>query len=168
MKKRSVEEIIQALNDASIRYLIAGGLAVVAHGHLRFTSDVDLIVDLDEDNARRAMSALSGLGYKPRAPVAIEDFASSSIRSQWIREKGLVVFSLHSSQHPATEIDLFVESPVDFSHAYRAALRLELSEKVVATFLGYDDLLALKKLAGRPQDLEDMKELEAVKLASEE
>lgn len=168
MQKRSVEEIVKALNDASVRYLIAGGLAVVAHGHLRFTADVDLILDLDDDNARRALSALSGLGYRPRAPVGINDFADPKIRSRWIREKGLTVFSLHSPQHSATEIDLFVESPLDFDRAYRAALRLEVAASVSATFLGFEDLIALKKETGRPQDLADVERLQAVKRASEE
>ena len=167
MQKRSVEVIIKALNDASVRYLIAGGLAVVAHGYLRFTADVDLILDLNEDNARRALSALSGLGYRPRAPVAIDDFADPKIRSQWVREKGLTVFSLHSPQHSATEVDLFVEPPLDFASAYRAALKLEVGAGVPATFLGYDDLLALKKTAGRPQDLADIERLQASKKASE-
>lgn len=168
MQKRSVEEIVKALNDAPVRYLIAGGLAVVAHGYLRFTASVDLILDLDEDNARRALSALSGLGYRPRAPVEIDDFADPEIRSQWLREKGLTVFSLHSPQHSATEVDLFVEPPLDFARAYRSALRLKVAENVNATFLGYDDLLRLKKTAGRPQDLADIEGLQASKEAGEE
>jgi len=47
--KRSVEAIVDALNAAGVRYLIAGGLAVVAHGYVRFTADVDLILDLEPD-----------------------------------------------------------------------------------------------------------------------
>lgn len=168
MQKKSVEEIVKALNGASVRYLIAGGLAVVAHGYLRFTADVDLILDLDEENARRAMSALSGLGYRPRAPVAMEDFADPNARARWVAEKGLTVFSLYSPEHAATEIDLFVEAPLDFDRAYQAALRLEVSEKVSTTFLGYDDLLALKKAAGRPQDLADIERLQACKRSGEE
>ncbi len=140
---------------------------MVAHGYLRFTADVDLILDLDEDNARRALSALSGLGYRPRAPVAMDDFADPKARSQWVAEKGLTVFSLYSPEHAATEIDLFVEAPLDFDRAYRAGLRLEISEKVSTTFLGYDDLLALKKAAGRPQDLADIDRLQASKKARE-
>jgi hypothetical protein len=45
MQRRSIEAIVQALDAANVRYLIAGGLAVVAHGHLRFTADVDLVLD---------------------------------------------------------------------------------------------------------------------------
>jgi hypothetical protein len=46
MKKRSLERVLDALNRHEVRYLIAGGLAVVAHGYPRFTSDVDLILDM--------------------------------------------------------------------------------------------------------------------------
>ena len=41
MKLESVSAIVEALNAAKVRYLVAGGLAVVAHGYLRFTNDLD-------------------------------------------------------------------------------------------------------------------------------
>ena len=44
MKLASYEAVIAALNDAGVRYLVAGGLAVNAHGYLRFTHDLDLVV----------------------------------------------------------------------------------------------------------------------------
>ena len=50
MEKRSIEAIVGALNAAHVRYLIAGGLAVIAHGHVRLTQDVDLIVDFETSN----------------------------------------------------------------------------------------------------------------------
>ncbi len=42
MKLASLEAIVRALNEGSVRYLIAGGLAVNAHGYVRLTQDVDL------------------------------------------------------------------------------------------------------------------------------
>ena len=168
MQKKSVEAIVRALNECSVRYLVAGGLAVVAHGYLRFTADVDLILDLEDDNARRALSALSGLGYRPRAPVALEQFADSSARARWAEEKGLTVFSLYSPEHQATEIDLFVESPLEFEKAYQTAVKLEVAPGVVATFVGYDDLVELKRRAARPQDVIDLEQLRAIKEGSDE
>ncbi|MBM3357125.1 MAG: hypothetical protein FJY54_05305 [Betaproteobacteria bacterium] len=44
MKLASFEALVAALETARVRYLVAGGLAVSAHGHLRFTHDVDLVV----------------------------------------------------------------------------------------------------------------------------
>jgi hypothetical protein len=45
-------------DDRAGRYVLVGGLAVVLHGHLRATGDVDLVVDLDPDQVTRTLSAL--------------------------------------------------------------------------------------------------------------
>lgn len=162
MTRRSVVRIVATLNAGGIRYLIAGGLAVVAHGLVRFTADIDLILDPDPESLKRAVSAFARLQYKPRAPVAFEDFADAETRGAWVREKGLAVFSLFSPEHSATEVDLFVESPIDFELAYARAYRAELAPGVTATFVSLADLLEMKRQAGRKQDLEDVAGLESL------
>jgi hypothetical protein len=163
VEKSSVEAIVRALNEAGVRYLIVGGMAVVAHGYLRFTADLDLILDLREDNLRRAVAALASQGYRPRAPVPLEDFTDAQKRAQWVREKRLTVFSLDSASHPRTEVDLFVEAPLDFDQAYAESVSMELASGLSATFVSYDGLLRLKNQAGRPQDLEDVARLKALR-----
>ena len=69
MKKHSFELILKTLNDHQVKNLIAGGLAVVAHGYLRFTADIDLLLGMDEANLREALTAFSGLKYQSRATV---------------------------------------------------------------------------------------------------
>ena len=162
MEKSSVEAIVEALNAAQVRYLVAGGLAVVAHGYVRFTADVDLILDLEQANLIRAIGALSRLGYRPRAPVAFEDFGDPGKRAEWIRDKGMTVFSLYSPAHPMTEVDLFVEPPLDFDAAYRESAKRELAPGQVATFVGFEDLIRLKQKAARPQDVLDIERLRAL------
>lgn len=161
MERRSIETIVGSLNQAGVRYLIVGGLAVVAHGFVRFTADIDLVLDPDPAAMRRAIEALSALGYRPRAPVPFEEFSDAEKRRTWAREKSLTVFSVFSAQHPATEIDLFVETPFDFERAYGDADRFEVASGVEATFIGRADLIAMKRKAGRPQDLKDVAELES-------
>ncbi|HKQ18127.1 MAG TPA: DUF6036 family nucleotidyltransferase [Candidatus Eisenbacteria bacterium] len=124
MQKQSVETILGALNRERVRYLVVGGLAVVAHGFVRFTADLDLVLDPERDSLRRAIKAL------------------------------------FSAQHPATEIDLFVEPPFDFDRAYAKAVRLEVGAGVTATFVGREELIEMKRSAGRPQDLADLAGLE--------
>jgi hypothetical protein len=162
MERRSIEKIISALNDSGARYLVVGGLAVVAHGHVRFTADLDLLLDLDPQNLKKALAALRGLGYRPRLPVPAEDFNDPDIRERWVREMNLEVFSLFSDQHPATEIDLFASDPLGFNAAFERALRMEVAQGVEATIVSLPDLLKLKRAAGRPQDLLDIEKLEAV------
>jgi hypothetical protein len=159
MERQSIEAVIGALNGAGVRYLVAGGLAVVAHGYVRFTADLDLILDLEPDNVRAALDALDDLGYRPRAPVALSEFADPAARAAWIREKEMTVFSLSSPEHAATEIDLFAQVPLDFGRAYASAVRMEIAPDIPATFVSLDDLIALKQRAGRPQDLQDVERL---------
>jgi hypothetical protein len=94
MASSELLRVLAALEHAKVRYLVVGGVAVVLHGHLRVTADLDLVVDLDPANARAARTALAGLGYRARAPVPLEQFADASIGQSWIDEKGLTVFSL--------------------------------------------------------------------------
>ena len=159
MERRSIEAIVRALNEAQARYLIVGGLAVVAHGLVRFTADIDLVLDPNPASLKRAIAALEGLGYRPRAPVDFSAFADPEQRDRWVREKGLTVFSTFSGEHRATELDLFVESPFDFEDAYRTAVRFDVAPGVEATFVGLDDLLEMKRRAGRPQDIQDVEGL---------
>lgn len=166
MERRSIESIAKALNDAGARYLIVGGVAVVAHGFVRFTADLDLVLDPDPVALRRAIAAISALGYRSRAPVPFEQFADPARRAEWADQKGLTVFSLFSPEHAATELDLFLECPFDFEAAYGQALRRE-SGGVLMTFAGLNDLLALKRGAGRPQDLVDVAQLEALEQTKE-
>lgn len=159
MEKSSLESIVRGLNDSGVRYLLVGGLAVAAHGYLRFTADVDIVLDMDAENLRRGLTVFRGLGYVPRAPVPIEDFADEAKRRSWVEEKNLKVFSLSSPEHRATEVDVFVEAPFDFAAAYPDALTEPVAEGVVARFVDYPRLVELKKRAGRPRDLDDLARL---------
>jgi hypothetical protein len=95
--------------------------------------------------------------------VPFAEFADPRCRAGWVREKGRVVFSLYSTADPLTEIDLFVEAPLEFSRAYAAARRESLGAGVVVTFLGLEDLIRLKERAGRPQDLQDVEALRRIR-----
>jgi len=162
VKIETLSELFKGLRDKKVRYLVTGGLAVVAHGYLRFTADVNLFLDMDRKNLKAAIGVFKALGYRPRAPVEIEAFADPKKREEWVREKGLTVFSLWSPDHTATEIDLFVEEPVSFAEAYPRRMQLGVTEGVEASIISLDDLIAMKKRAGRAQDLQDIEKLTAI------
>ena len=163
MKLETLSALFKTLRDEKVRYLVTGGLAVVAHGYLRFTADIDLLLEMDHKNLLSALGVFKALGYRPRAPVELEEFANLEKRRQWVREKGLTVFSLWSPDHGATEIDLFVEEPIAFEEAYARRVELKVTEGVEAAVIGLDDLIALKRLAGRAQDLHDIEKLTAIR-----
>jgi len=161
VEARSVEIVLRKLNQAGVRYLVAGGLAVVAHGHVRFTKDIDLVIALDDENVRGAIRAFRELGYRPVvAAVRLEDFANASERRRWVDEKDAKVFTLFSDEHRFTPVDVFVEEPFSFEAAYAAALKQIYGPGIPVCFVGRADLIAMKRVAGRPQDVADVEALE--------
>jgi hypothetical protein len=161
MPSSELLRVFSALERAQVRYLVVGGVAVVLHGHLRVTADLDLVVDLQPSNARAAVLALEELGYRPRAPVPLVQFADASARQSWIDDKGMTVFSLWSPSSPGTEVDLFVEEPFAFEATYARAIKVDL-EGTVVSVIGLQDLINLKRAAGRRKDLDDAEALSAI------
>ena len=153
-----VEAILRALNDAEVRYLIVGGLAVVAHGYVRYTADVDIVLDLKSENALRAIKALEAIGYRPLAPVDAADFADAELRKTWHEEKGMLVFQMLNGNRPETRLDLFVTEPFDFDREFAAAKWEEVAS-VKAPVLQVATLIAMKTQVGRSQDLVDVEQL---------
>lgn len=163
MKLASVAMILDALNTAEVRALVVGGLAVNAHGYLRFTKDAALAVDLVPENIERAFQALATLGYQPRVPITASQFADPVLRENWIREKGMKVLQFYSDSHRETPIDVFVIEPFNFEDEYRGAFSgtVEIPGRapIVARYVAIPALIAMKKDVGRPQDLDDIQHL---------
>src|SRR3989304_9005630 len=141
------EPVFEALNDAQVRYVVVGGFATVLHGHARLTAEIDLVIDLSPSEARKTLEVLVGLGFRPRAPVNPLAFADPEIRAQWT--------------NPMREVDLFVEHPIDFNELWNRSEVIELTRTVVR-IASMPDLIYLKRLAGRPQDLAAIEALEAI------
>ena len=90
---------MSALHSAGVRYLVAGGLAVNAHGYLRFTRDIDIVLQLSRANIQAAFAALAEIGYWPIVPISADEFADAGKRSAWEREKGMTVLNFRSEQY---------------------------------------------------------------------
>lgn len=153
--------ILTGLAQERVRFLVVGGVAVVLQGHPRFTADLDRVIDLERDNATKALGVLAGKGFRPRPAVALLDFADAEVRRAWVEEKGLTVFSLWSPNAPGTEVDLFVEEPFDFDSAYARADFVALGGTSVPV-LSVADLIELKRKVARPKDLADVEALEEI------
>lgn len=159
MTKESLSRIMEALAAHNVRFLVVGGLAVNAHGLLRFTADVDLVVQLVPDNVRRAFTALGSIGFQPNVPVTAEDFADANTRQGWIRDKGMRVLQFRSDEHKTVTVDIFVSEPFPFDIEYEQSLIRGLAGGIEVRFISLTTLLQMKKEAGRPQDLLDLNQL---------
>jgi len=151
------ENVFSALQKNSIRYAVAGGVALVLHGVVRFTADLDLIVDLEPDNL---------LGFLPQNPVKAVELLDPAARRQWKREKGMEVFSFVDPGQPMTLIDVFIEEKIPFGEVMKELVRVT-AKGITIPVVSLAHLKRLKKEAGRPQDVADIEAIESLEQAEE-
>lgn len=154
------DKVFAALSRARVRYLVVGGVAMGLHGYARMTADLDLFIDLSPLNTRRALAILKKLGVRPMNPVDPAEFAKSTVRRRWIREKGMVAFPWYHPKQASFRLDMFVAEPIPFSKAWKRRVTREEGGLKVPV-VGIDDLLAMKRQANRDKDRNDILVLES-------
>lgn len=159
----NLRQIFKALADAQADYVVVGGLAVILHGHLRATRDIDLVIGLAPDNCAAALAALSDVGLRPRLPVALADFADEALRKEWIERRHMQVFQLWDPTNPERSVDLFVKEPFAISEMLAEAVTKDLDE-VPIRVASIRHLIAMKQAAGRRHDLDDIEALRQIAL----
>lgn len=159
MRVASFDSIVRCLNEAKVRFIVVGGLAVSAQGYLRFTRDVDLVIRLQPSDIVAAFRALSSIGYLPAVPITAEDFADPRQRSIWRTEKGMLVLKFWSDLHRETPLDVFVYEPFAFEEEERIALVPPRPPGLEVKFASVASLIAMKRVANREQDRIDIEKL---------
>jgi predicted nucleotidyltransferase len=156
------ENLLKALEENHIRYLVVGGVAVILHGFVRATADLDLFVGLEPENVDAFLGLMKTRGYKPKAPVSMDDFRVPEIRKKWKNDKGMIVFSFFHPQRSQELIDIFTEETIPFEEAYKRRVTVPMGTTQISV-ASREDLITLKQKAGRPQDLQDIQALKDVK-----
>ena len=154
----NVRQIFSALNAAGVDYVVVGGLAVILHGYLRATADLDLAIGLSPGNARRGMEALASIGLRPRLPVAAEDFADARKREEWRTQRNMQVFPLWDPANPLRAVDVFIDEPVAFGALLAQAVTKDIDGTPVRIAC-IAHLIEMKQRAGRARDLDDIDKL---------
>ena len=149
------QEVFESLGKNDVRYLVVGGVAMNLHGVPRMTYDLDLMIDLEPENIRRMWASLHTLGFTPRIPIKEEEFIDSQRRHELREKKNMVVLSFFRGDREFKVIDIFVENPLDFGACYSRRLTCSL-ENARVDVMNAKDLLNLKSMNSREQDLKDI------------
>ncbi len=155
------ETLFRKLQENKIDYMVVGGVALVLQGAVRMTADLDLMVALDESNLTRFVAVMNDMGFRPKAPVPAEAFISTENRESWVQNKGMRVFSFYHPGEMVSLVDVFVNEPIPYREM-RERVDLKVIDDFIIPVASVQDLIRLKQIAGRPQDIEDIKALEAL------
>lgn len=141
-------ELLRCLKEYKVKHLIIGGHAVIHYSEPRYTKDLDLWVEASLTNAKRLIASLARFGA-PVDNLSVDDFA---------RPGTLYVFGI-----PPNRVDVLNRiKGATFAAAYKRKQLLEISRGLKVPIIELVDLIALKKAAGRPQDLIDLEKLKVV------
>ena len=149
------KKLFSSLNKASIKYMLAGGIAVNLYGIERATADVDIALELEKGNLLKFINVAEKLGLRPKIPVKLGDFIDPEKRRSWRMDKGMLVFSLYDPKNPFFLIDIFTEIPFDFDAIYKQRKKVKF-ENIFIPVVPIKELIAMKEKSDRPQDRADV------------
>ena len=157
-------EILSQLHDRHVDFVIVGGVAAALHGNPRVTFDLDLVPSLEPESWAAAVDLLWSLGARPRIPETLERIRDVEQIKRWQTEKGMLALNFRSPDG-SVEVDLLISESNQIEGLLHRAIQVtpETRTFFVASI---DDLIAMKRRAGRPQDLLDIAQLEDIKKRS--
>jgi len=154
--------IFKELNKKRVNYIVVGGIAINLYGIPRMTYDIDLLLDLEDINLEKFLQLLKKWGFMPKAPVDIMDFAKKELRDNWIKNKNMKAFNLYNKEWAMSEIDIIINSPLDYQKASQKIKKIIIQGVTIPT-ISIEDLIKMKKNTGRKQDKADVRYLERIK-----
>ena len=138
------QEFVELFVAHEVEFLIVGGYALAAHGHPRYTKDLDVWVWIGAENASRIITAIKEFGFGDLGLTAA-DFQDPEVMVRL--------------GHEPQRIDILTfASGLNFSDAYKNRVYIPIGN-VQVPFISVDDLRTNKLATGRPRDIADVADL---------
>ena len=138
------QEFVELFVAHEVEFLIVGGYALAAHGHPRYTKDLDVWVWIGTENSERIIAAIEAFGFGDLGLTAA-DFQDPDVMVQL--------------GHEPQRIDILTfASGLHFSDAYENRVYITIGN-VQVPFISVDDLRTNKLATGRPRDIADVADL---------
>ncbi len=148
MLNEDYKDILHALSEEKVRFILVGAYALAAHGYPRATMDIDIWVMPSPENADAVLRALSRFGA-PLRNLTREDLLKDG-----------TIFQIGVAPR---RIDIITTaSGLQFEPAYRTSISVNI-EGIEIRIPSIDDLILNKRATGRTRDLADAEALESLK-----
>ena len=152
------EPLLRALHEARVRHIIIGGFAVNAHGVIRPTKDLDIVPDPEPANLGRLAALLGELDARHvgAGDLRPEEFPFDPTRPEDLR--GGANFRLETNLGDLDVMQWVAGIDTDPAYMTLAAGAIEGElDGLPLRVCGLEHLIAMKRAAGRPRDLDDLR-----------
>lgn len=140
-------DLLSALADADVRYLVVGAHAMAVHGVPRGTQDLDVWIDPEPANVARAWTALGAFG----APLEAIGVSVADLE----REGTVIQIGVAPNR---IDILTSISGIPAFAEAWAGRMESRVRGRTFP-FLGRQALIANKRETGRLKDLGDLEAL---------
>lgn len=141
--------LLRRLCEAGVDFVVIGGVAVYLQGYARFTKDLDIVYATNTANLERLGDVLVSLGANLRG---IDDDVPFVPDARTLRRATILTLDT-----PEGSINLLVDpAGADRYEAMRERADVVDLDGVEFRVVALDDLLSMKRAAGRPQDVADI------------
>ena len=148
MLNNDYKDMLLALSDEKVKFLLVGAYAMAVHGYPRATMDIDIWVMPSQENAEAIMRALVRFGA-PLDNLTIQDL--------------LIEGTIFQIGVAPRRIDIMTQaSGLAFESAYKQSHAVDI-DGIRVPVLSIDNLIRNKKASGRMKDLADVEALEGMK-----
>lgn len=137
-------EILAALTEARVAFIVGGGVACVLQGVERVTMGVDLAVAMTSNNLPGFIRVMRELRLKPRVPIAPESLLDPVVVEAMVREKHALVFTFVDPEFPLRQVDIFLRNDLSYENLLPDSEWVELGS-ISVRILTKQKLLALKR-----------------------
>lgn len=156
MPELDIRGILAELTGENVEFLVIGGVAVGFHGYIRATKDVDIVPAADPQNLARLARVLRGLDAQIEGAEEFDD-------GEFLDPLDPDVLALGGNWVLRTRLGRFdvmqwIGDDALWEKLAPAAIETEIDGLPIKV-VGYKDLVALKEMAGRPEDLTDLQRL---------
>jgi predicted nucleotidyltransferase len=141
--------LLRRLSEEGVDFIVIGGVAVEFHGYSRFTKDLDIVYATNAANLERLGGVLMGIGARLRG---IEEALPFVPDTRTLKHTQMLTLDT-----PLGAIDLLVnpDGSARYEEMRERSLAVDL-DGVEIRVVSLDDLLSMKRAAGRPQDVADV------------
>lgn len=156
MPELDIGGILAELNREGVEFLLIGGVAVGFHGYVRATKDIDIVPATDTANLRRLAQALRKLDATIEGA---EEFENEELPDP-LDPDGLALGGNWVLRTRLGRLDImqWIGEEALWAKLAPAAVDADVDGLPIRV-VGYEDLVALKAMAGRPEDLTDLRRL---------
>ena len=142
-----MKDLIDLFEKKNVEYMLVGGFAVICYGYIRTTQDIDFLIYPSKGNSKKIMDALTEFG-----------FGNAGIPIEYFQREGTAI---HIGVEP-NRIDFLTCLLGISNYVLFKNMRQIVYDGKTLNVISKEDLIQVKKAAGRAKDIADVEELEKI------